>query len=323
MDTVKEFFEAIKGQLSERLANPFTGAFCIAWVVWNFRLLMVFAGKGTYQEKFLYIDTNLYPDGWFWLVRGAALPMATAAAYLWAYPRATRWIAEDYRKQQTKANNLMKAAEGAALLSVDDSRALRAKYTEAEQAWNGERDRLIAEIDTSKETNQTLARRNAELREELERFGGEENEAPISPEMDLVGAFENGLKSEKAADVSLTDVDGAQGEKHRNDLDRAVLKVGPEAAKHLAGNLSTPHYSRRQLQVMSVLREGKQLTADELVATLKGDKFQVHRAIDRLRELGLLDVARPGRAIYLTAHGRAVLGAFVDEGQWVFADEGF
>jgi hypothetical protein len=35
METVKEFFDAIKGHLSERLANPFTGAFCMAWVIWN------------------------------------------------------------------------------------------------------------------------------------------------------------------------------------------------------------------------------------------------------------------------------------------------
>lgn len=322
METVKEFFNAIKGQLSERLANPFTGAFCIAWVIWNFRLLMVFVGKGTYQEKFLYIDTSLYPDWKFWAVRGVAIPMATAVAYLWAYPRATRWLAEDYRKQQTKANNLMKAAEGAALLSVDESRALRTKYTEAEQAWNSERDRLTTEIDTSKETNLTLARRNAELRQELDKFG-ERNEGPTPPDMDFVRTFENELKSEEGGDLARLNVDGAQSEMSKKDLDRAVLKVGPEGAKHLSGNLSAPHYSRRQLQVMSVLREGKQLTPDELVSTLRGDKFQIHRAIDRLRELGLLDVARPGRAIYLTAHGRAVLGAFVDEGQWVFADEGF
>ena len=167
METGKEFFDAIKGQLSERLANPFTGAFCIAWLIWNFRLLMVFVGEGAYQEKFTYIDANLYGDWRYWTLRGFVAPAVTTVAYLWAYPRATRWLAEDYRKQQTRANNLMKAAEGTALLSVEDSRALRLRLAEAEQKWVGERDVLAKELDAQRETVADLLQRREDLLREV------------------------------------------------------------------------------------------------------------------------------------------------------------
>ncbi|WP_296742651.1 helix-turn-helix domain-containing protein [Variovorax sp.] len=319
METIKEFFDAIKGQLTERLANPFTGAFCIAWAAWNFRLLMVLFGKGTYQEKFLYIDTSLYLDWRYWLLRGVMLPIATATVYLLAYPWATRWLAEHYRKQQTKANNLIKAADGAALLSVEDSRKLRTKYAEAEQAWQSERDRLVAEIDAAKETAARLAKTNAELRDEAVRskasaFPTQTSESEGATADGLVATFEAGL-----GNVDEQPNKGGIGE----SIDRPLLKMGPEASMQLPREVSATSYSRRQLQVLSVLREGLQLTPDDLVAKLKGDKFQVHRAIDRLRELNLLAVNRTTRAVYLTPAGRSLLGAFVDEGQWQFAKEGF
>lgn len=319
METIKEFFAAIKGQLAERLANPFTGAFCIAWAAWNFRLLMVLLGKGTYQEKFVYIDTSLYLDWRYWSLRGVVLPIATATVYLLAYPWSTRWLAEHYRKQQTKANNLMKAADGEALLSVEDSRKLRTKYAEAEQAWQSERDRLVAEVDAAKETAASLAKTNAELRDESARAKADASaaqtaEAEGATGDDLVATFEAGLRN---GDVQ-TNKDGI-GE----SVDRQLLRVGPEAAMQLSSEVSTVGYSRRQLQVLSVLREGLQLTPDDLVLRLKGDKFQIHRAIDRLRELGLLAANRNNRAVYLTPAGRALLGAFVDDGQWLFAKEGF
>lgn len=308
METIKEFFDAIKGQLSERLANPFTGAFCIAWAIWNFRLLVVFGGRGTYQEKFAYIDGSLYLDWRYWFLRGLVLPLVSAAAYLWVYPRATRWLAEDYRKQQTKAHNLMKAAEGDTLLSVEASRALRTKYAEAEQAWNNQRDSLSAEIDAQKETTALLAKQNAELRQEIEALKAVEANEEQNHGTHLVFS------------------------EPRSSVTRRVPSIGsPENDRFAllqseAGNLSPTvgkeSYSRLQLQMLSLLRDGNRLLAEDFKERLKTDSFDIQRALDRLRAIEVVGRGRESDW-FITETGRALLGAFVDTGKWSFTREGF
>ena len=302
METIKEIFGAIKAQLSERLANPFTGAFCIAWVIWNFRLLMVFAGKGSYREKFDYIDSTLYPDWQYWVARGVVIPVVTAVVYLWVYPRATRWLAEDYRKQQTRANNLMKAAEGAALLSVEESRALRARFAEAEQAWNVERDRLNLEVDASKEAAADLAKSNGELRTELARTA-------------KTGA-ESGNESDPIQ-VAVTEVlspNREEGNSRASSTKR--YKVSAANANLLSVAAAEEQYTARQLQVLSLLRGGKRLGAKTLISLMQEDAFEVQRALDRLKTLGLV-LFNNGEQVYgISAMGRATLGALMDEGKW-------
>lgn len=296
METVKEFFEAIKGQLAERLANPFTGAFCIAWVIWNFRLLMVFVGKGTYQEKFAYIDLTLYPDWRYWAVRGVVIPAATAVAYLWAYPRATRWLAEDHRKQQTQSNNLMKAAEGEILLSVEESRDLRTRFAEAEAAWVKARDLLSSELDNLRFTARGLAEKNAQLQADIDKVRGSTPSEGSGPE-----------PGETAG--------GRQTTPNQ-------LRLGSQLRTALGNDLAKETYTRSQLKVLSCLREGASLSVHDLAKVLKLELFEVRRAVDRLHDLALVLIDE-NEDVRIVAKGRAVLGGFVDEGQWNFAAEGF
>ncbi|MEJ1162339.1 helix-turn-helix domain-containing protein [Variovorax sp. CCNWLW186] len=297
METVKEFYEAIKGQLAERLANPFTGAFCIAWVIWNLRLLIVIAGKGTYQEKFAYIDISLYPHWGYWVLRGFTIPLITAAVYLWAYPRATRWLAEDYRKQQTKANNLMKAAAGEALLSVEESLALRTRFAEAEQAWKTDRARINGEVDGERAASAVLAKTNEELRAEIAQLRSSLVPPGRSGGTDLVFS---------------EPVQQAGPSRFRLPLDlRSVL------GNELVGET----YTTAQLRILSWLREGRAADVSTIINNLKIDKFEVARAIDRLTDLELLALNRDDEH-FISAKGRAVLGAFVDNNLWDFSKQG-
>lgn len=307
METVKEFFDAIKGQLSERLANPFTGAFCIAWVIWNFRLLMVFVSEGTYQEKFSYIDTSLYLDWRYWAVRGVVLPTVTAVAYLWAYPRATRWLAEDYRKQQTRANNLMKAAEGAALLSIEDSRALRLRYAEAEQQWNSHRDQLAKEVEAQRETVADLLRRREEALQETARLRALVESSTIHGQTSL--------------DSANTRHRGTGNSALSNELENARFRLAPSAANSLPAQVGNEQYTRPQLQVLSLLREGSRHGVADLASSINLPVFDVQRALDRLQALNLV-IATGDEKWRITEAGRSVLGAFVDSNRWSFAAEG-
>jgi len=119
-DTIKELWDAFKGQLSDRLANPYTGALIISWGIINFRLLVVLVWIEPYQQKFTYIDSVLYPTLWHWALRAIAAPAFAAYAYLLLYPKATTWAATRYRRMQSQANNEMRAAQGEALMTHDE-----------------------------------------------------------------------------------------------------------------------------------------------------------------------------------------------------------
>lgn len=131
-DTIKELWDAFKGQLTDRLANPFTGALTIAWCIFNFRLLVVLIWIESYQQKFTYIDTVLYPSLGHWGIRAVAAPIIAAYAYLLFYPKLTMWAATRYRRMQSQANNEMRAAQGEALMTQEEHRNARAQLARIE-----------------------------------------------------------------------------------------------------------------------------------------------------------------------------------------------
>ena len=62
MDAVKDFFGSIREYVRDKTANPFWGAYVVAWVAVNFRLIAVLLGSGETAEKIAYIDGTLYPS---------------------------------------------------------------------------------------------------------------------------------------------------------------------------------------------------------------------------------------------------------------------
>ncbi len=166
-DTLKELWAAFKGQLSDRLANPFSGAFVIAWSVLNFRLIVVFFWAEPYAEKFKYIDETLYPHLGHWLLRGFLVPVVLAYGYLLLYPRATMWSAAQYRKLQSRANNEMREAQGEALMTHEEYREKRRQLTEIQARLTAEAARIADEAasqtDLINSQRETIAELQAKL----------------------------------------------------------------------------------------------------------------------------------------------------------------
>jgi DNA-binding transcriptional ArsR family regulator len=144
-ETFRELWSAFRGQLADRLANPFTGAFAIAWAICNFRLLVVLFWLEPYRDKFSYIDTTLYPDFRYWLLRAVVVPAVLAFAYLLLYPRITTKAATEYRRLQSRANNEMRAAQGDALMTQDEYREKRRQLTDIQARLAAEAARIADE----------------------------------------------------------------------------------------------------------------------------------------------------------------------------------
>lgn len=109
MDAIQGVFDSIKSYLNERFANPLYGAFVLAWAIVNFRLLLVFGGSGTWQEKISYIDTRLYVHWGDWALYGYVFPISTAIAYLLFSPIVNRAVTVYLRKQdKTTVEDLLR-----------------------------------------------------------------------------------------------------------------------------------------------------------------------------------------------------------------------
>lgn len=108
MDAVKDFFSSIREYVRDKTANPFWGAYVLAWLAVNFRLIVVLLGAGEAAQKIAYIDDTLYPSWAAWLVRFWLGPMALAGFFVVASPFLQRWVTTFTRARDAESKAAMK-----------------------------------------------------------------------------------------------------------------------------------------------------------------------------------------------------------------------
>lgn len=145
METIKEVVQSFRAQISERISNPLTGAFCISWAIWNWRFVIVLIGLEDATTKFVQID-DLYGSWFDWALRAWLVPLATAVAYLSLYPRLSNALVRDYRTQQRKLGDELKQIEGSALLSRAESAEIRQQLIEANLRLHDERGKFAEQL---------------------------------------------------------------------------------------------------------------------------------------------------------------------------------
>lgn len=159
MDDAKTFVLGMMQTVRERLGNPFVSAFAISWLIWNFRLVLIFvgdAGPGGWHQKIKYIDEKLMVSraDWFW--HGFAVPTIGAAIWIFALPPALRWIAVWHEKNKSKAQEMIYDATKARVLSVEDAVALRAHVIDQRAAALADRERSAKALEDLLQTNNEL-----------------------------------------------------------------------------------------------------------------------------------------------------------------------
>ena len=145
-----DFFSSIRSQIQERISNPFTGAFAISWLAWNYRYAMVLISFEPVSAKLNLIDKLFYSTTWSitdidsLLMRGILLPIATALAYLFLYPYPTRIIYKIVHMNRLKLRELRQSIENQKRLSLEESRVLITRTAVLQNRYNEE----IADLHT-------------------------------------------------------------------------------------------------------------------------------------------------------------------------------
>jgi hypothetical protein len=151
-----EIITTVKQTLTERITSPLLGGFLVSWCLWNWRFLVILFSDATVSQTFEMVDRVAFPTTTAVITRGFFFPLATAAAYIFVYPFPARFVYWYSLRRQRETNETKQRHADETLLSVEDSRLLRAEYVERErkntdliQIRNNEIARLTAALDAA------------------------------------------------------------------------------------------------------------------------------------------------------------------------------
>ena len=143
---IDEIVKSAKAQLSERIASPLIGSFAISWSLWNYKFLVILFSAASVSQTFALIDTMVFPTTWSLILNGVLLPAATTFAYIFLYPYPAKYVYEFTRRRQKEINEVRQRIEDETLLSIEESRNIRAEVLQSEKAHQEIVDRLNGEI---------------------------------------------------------------------------------------------------------------------------------------------------------------------------------
>lgn len=143
---VDEIVKSAKAQISERIASPLIGSFAISWSLWNYKFLMILFSAASVSQTFALINAIAFPTTWSLVINGVLLPAATAVAYIFVYPYPAKFVYEFTLRRQKKINEVRQRIEDETLLTIEESRKIRAEVLQTEKAHQEIVDRLNGEI---------------------------------------------------------------------------------------------------------------------------------------------------------------------------------
>jgi hypothetical protein len=143
---IDDIVKATRDNLAERLTSPLLGSFAVSWVLWNYKFLVILLSDAGVTQTFTLIEAVAFPDWASVLLRGVVCPLAVALTYVFVYPYPARYVYAYTLKRQRETSEVKRLIEGATLLTLDESRALRQEHFQAEIKNKGTIDRLNAEI---------------------------------------------------------------------------------------------------------------------------------------------------------------------------------
>lgn len=300
MDTIQGVFDSVKSYLMERLANPLYGAFILAWSVVNFRLLLIFAGSGTWQEKITYIDHRLYVHWGDWALYGYVYPLSTAIAYLLFSPIVSRVVTVYLRKQdKTTVEQLLKI-EGETPIPKP----------EADQLRKG----LLAERQARMSAQQESSEMQAEFSRQIDALIAENKQLKL----------QSGLFESTSSDISSPDgaTRSANEELEKSDDAEHYALIGKDFVGlpvRTITALVSRGLSYAQAEGLCALKDGARLTEARLKAELAlNDNHSVRLLIDQLTGLNLIErvpTGSGGTSYYvITSAGTQALDAAFKRG---------
>lgn len=132
---IDELSRSIRANLYERITNPLLGAASVAWVFWNYKLVLVLLSSLQLDEKIIFIEETLYPS-WYWsLLYLFGFPLLSGMAFLYAYPIPAKYIYRYTRSQLKELKRIKLEVEDETPVSQEEYIKLKRKVNELENRY--------------------------------------------------------------------------------------------------------------------------------------------------------------------------------------------
>lgn len=299
MDAIKDLWNSMRLSIIERVGNPLTGAYCLAWCIWNFRILLVSFSDGDWKPKIDYIDGQLMTTWDDWLIHGYLVPLAFALAWIFVLPQILRRVLVFHREQVAKTAKAVMIADGEQPISTEEANQLRRRLIKLDEEWQQERATYLKQID---ELSQRIALRVA-------------TEPSLqSKSLDLANAS-NSIDVDQPTGADIQDPHVLSFLELKTDSEGKPLwpsKLGRRDLEQLppsvASKVSGHPFQNEEIQALLAMRNWKRVEANQLALALKIEMFDAQVIIDRLRNLDLL--SRGVEGTVLNADGRMLTSFF-------------
>lgn len=191
---VVDVLESFRKQLLDRVSSPIIGSFLVSWCLWNYKFLVILFSSASVSTTFSLIEKAAFPDTWSIVGRGLLYPFLTAAVYIFLYPYPARFVYGFTQRRQRELNALRQQIENETLLSVEESRRIRADVVARDTKHDEELDRLNTEL--------------ARLRSELAAAQSSTTEVPSAPQ----GTSETAATFDESQIAIMKEIEKAGGE---------------------------------------------------------------------------------------------------------------
>ncbi|MHC9014480.1 hypothetical protein [Stenotrophomonas bentonitica] len=145
---LSDFLKDLRGAWSTRISNPLVGAFALSWLAINYRALLVLLSSTTFEQKFAYLDGELYADPNVVAVKCFFGPLLLALLYIYALPRPTEAVYRRALRHQRELNEIAREVAGQRLLSQEEAEELLKSASLERAKAKDESDRAQAILDT-------------------------------------------------------------------------------------------------------------------------------------------------------------------------------
>jgi hypothetical protein len=298
METVRDVLDSVRAFVKARIANPLYVGYAFAWLILNFRLVLVLVGEGNWRDKIAYIDNSLYPKAWHWAWYGFGYPLTLALLFVVCSPFVYRWVTVFLRSREKATVSLLleiagetplpQAAAGQLRKSLLAERQLR---VDSERAAEERVAELNAQIDTLLERNKAQEGEIQTLRIATGDLSGTQNKT----------ATANGKNTKQDADA---EVFALQKGDFVGESDLTVRELVSRGLKH--------EHAQALYAIRNVGTFGAQTIADALGIA---DGYAASLLIDQLLGLKLIEVdVKVANGHKISAVGRQALSAAISRG---------
>lgn len=324
MDDAKEFLGSILKTIRDRFSNPLVSAFAIAWLIWNFRVVLVLLGSGDggWLAKIEYLDKRLMTPAWMWPLHGLGIPLALALAWIYVLPPVLRKVAIQHERQVDLTKIALLSAMEKAPISEEERQKLWEQFARERRSWNEERLLLlkaIAEIQDRPEqalSNVPSPRQSpmatelpfdetdpTPLEEGYFRWPTEKQASFLGLNVKVDGSKNEGPRLPPKTGVGFRDAEISWPWQVRKE---GLIGLGPGVVRRVGGKILT----LKEVWTLYLLRD-KQLS-------LRNMGFDVRSIVDQLEQSGLVELSQNHAT--LTTNGRLFLAWMLRVG-FFFVDQ--